>query len=131
MATAIVGSACPVVGGVDTHLDQHVAAVVDQVGGLLGVERFEVAPGGYRQLVAWMRGFGPVERVKVEGTGPVGARYASGLRRRNRASKYGARLRVAALVHTQIVGRLDEASAGLEHRAIGWRANPCKPGTAA
>ena len=69
MATAIVGSARPVTGGVDTHLDQHVAAVVDQVGGLLGVERFEVTPAGYRQLVAWMRTFGPVERVGVEEIG--------------------------------------------------------------
>lgn len=81
MATAIVGSARPVTGGVDTHLDQHVAAVVDQVGGLLGVGRFEVTPAGYRQLVAWMRGFGPVERVGVEGTGSYGAGLTRHLRR--------------------------------------------------
>src|SRR3954468_22921043 len=30
-----------VTGGVDTHLDVHVAAVLDDIGGLLGVERFE------------------------------------------------------------------------------------------
>jgi len=40
MAMTIVGSARPVVGGVDTHLDVHVAAVVDAAGGLLGVESF-------------------------------------------------------------------------------------------
>jgi transposase len=70
-----------VVGGVDTHLDQHVAAVVDQVGGLLGVARFEVTPAGYRQLVAWMRGFGPLERIGVEGTGSYGAGLTRHLRR--------------------------------------------------
>jgi transposase len=81
MATAIVGSTRPVIGGVDTHLDQHVAAVVDRVGGLLGVERFAVTPAGYRQLVAWMRAFGPVDRVGVEGTGSYGAGLTRHLRR--------------------------------------------------
>lgn len=80
MARAIVDSPRPVTGGVDTHLDQHVAAVVDQVGGLLGVERFAVTPGGYRKLVAWMRTFGPVERVGVEGTGSYGAGLTRHLR---------------------------------------------------
>lgn len=36
----IVERTQPVTGGVDTHLDVHVAAVVDQVGGVLGVESF-------------------------------------------------------------------------------------------
>jgi len=38
VAMAIVGSTRVVVGGVDTHLDEHVAAVVDSVGGVLGVD---------------------------------------------------------------------------------------------
>jgi len=37
---AIVDSARLVVGGVDTHRDFNVAAVVDMNGGLLGVESF-------------------------------------------------------------------------------------------
>ena len=81
MAMAIVDSTRPVVGGVDTHLDEHVAAVIDQVGGLLGVARFAVTPVGYRQLVAWMRGFGSLDRVGVEGTGSYGAGLARHLRR--------------------------------------------------
>ena len=73
MAMVIVDSPRVVVGGVDTHLDEHVAAVVDSVGGVLGVARFPVTPAGYRRLVAWMRGHGQLERVGVEGTGSYGA----------------------------------------------------------
>ena len=64
----IVDSARVVVGGVDTHLDEHVAAVVDGVGGVLGVARFAVTPAGYRQMLAWMHGHGRLERVGVEGS---------------------------------------------------------------
>ena len=62
----ILSSTRPVTGGVDTHLDQHVVAVVDGVGGVLGVARFPVTPAGYRQLLAWMRGYGRLDRVGVE-----------------------------------------------------------------
>ena len=73
MAMTIVGSACPVVGGVDTHLDVHVAAVVDAAGGLLGVESFPTTAAGYRALSSWMTEFGALERVGIEGTGAYGA----------------------------------------------------------
>jgi transposase len=73
MAMAIVDSSRLVVGGVDTHLDEHVAAVVDAVGGVLGVGRFPVTTAGYRQLLAWMRAHGRLARVGVEGTGAYGA----------------------------------------------------------
>ena len=39
-----------VVGGVDTHLDVHVAAALDERGGLLGTESFAASPAGYRRL---------------------------------------------------------------------------------
>ena len=39
-----------IVGGVDTHLDVHVAAALDPIGGLLGVEAFPATKAGYRQL---------------------------------------------------------------------------------
>ena len=61
-----------VVGGVDTHADCHVAAVVDPNGGLLGVEPFPADLSGYEQLLGWLVGFGPVVRVGVEGTGSWG-----------------------------------------------------------
>ena len=63
-------------GGVDTHLDVHVAAALDPVGGLLGVESFPTTAAGYRGLVDWMSGFGSLQRVGVEGTGAYGAGLA-------------------------------------------------------
>src|SRR5207253_2550122 len=55
----------------DTHLDVHVAAALDAVGGLLGVESADGA--GYRRLLKWLQGFGTVALVGVEGTGSYGA----------------------------------------------------------
>lgn len=65
-----------ITGGVDTHLDVHVAAALDEVGGLLGTRSFRTTPAGYRQLWRWLGGFGPVVRVGVEGTGSYGAGLA-------------------------------------------------------
>jgi transposase len=72
MAMTIVENR-PVTGGVDTHLDVHVAAALDSIGGLLGVEAFPTTPAGYAQLLAWLANLGPVSRVGVEGTGSYGA----------------------------------------------------------
>jgi transposase len=80
MAMTIVEAARRVTGGVDTHLDVHVAAVLDDVGGLLGVGPFPATSAGYRQLLGWMGSFGPVGRVGVEGTGAYGAGLARYLR---------------------------------------------------
>jgi transposase len=65
-----------VTGGVDTHLDVHVAAALDSIGGLLGVESFPTTASGYSELLGWLAGFGPVERVGIEGTGSYGAGLA-------------------------------------------------------
>ena len=62
-----------ITGGVDTHLDVHVAAALDERGALLGVESFATTPAGYRRLHRWLRSFGTVELVGVEGTGSYGA----------------------------------------------------------
>lgn len=62
-----------VTGGVDTHKDLHVAAVVDAGGRLLGSAVFPASRPGYRDLLGWMAGFGHLERVGVEGTGCYGA----------------------------------------------------------
>ncbi|MGA9078119.1 MAG: IS110 family transposase [Acidimicrobiales bacterium] len=59
--------------GVDTHLDVHVAAALDDRGSLLGVESFPTTPAGYRELLGWLQGFGEVELVGIEGTGSYGA----------------------------------------------------------
>jgi transposase len=66
-------SAGPVVGGVDTHKDLHVAAVVDDQDRLLASESFATTRQGYRQLLAWMRSHGDLQRVGVEATGTYGA----------------------------------------------------------
>src|SRR5829696_3549457 len=73
---AIVEVTRPVTGGVDTHLDTHVAAVLDGTGGVLGVESFPTTPGGFTELHDWMIRFGDIERVGVEGSGAYGAGLA-------------------------------------------------------
>ena len=72
-----------ITGGVDTHLDVHVAAALDDRGTLLGVESFATTANGYKKLLAWLEEFGPVELVGVEGTGSYGA----GLTRHLQAEK--------------------------------------------
>jgi transposase len=75
-----MNSIASVTGGVDTHLDVHVAAALDQRGGLLGTRSFPTTPAGYRSLVGWLRGFGQITLVGVEGTGSYGAGLARHLR---------------------------------------------------
>ncbi len=70
-----------VTGGVDTHLDVHVAAALDPLGGLLGTKSFEVNPAGYKSLLSWLESFGAVGKVGVEGTGSYGAGLARFLHR--------------------------------------------------
>ena len=72
--------AVEVAGGVDTHLDTHTAAVIDQVGRVLGTQQFPATAAGYTALLNWMRGFGGLGRVGVEGTGAYGAGLARRLR---------------------------------------------------
>jgi transposase len=69
---SIVENPDAVVGGVDTHVDMHMAAVVNHVGGLLGVEAFATTHSGYRQLLLWLRSHGELVLVGVEGTGSYG-----------------------------------------------------------
>jgi transposase len=70
-----------VTGGVDTHRDVHVAAALDPLGGLLGSESFSTDPAGYKALLKWLRDFGEVTKIGVEGTGSYGAGLARHLRR--------------------------------------------------
>jgi transposase len=77
----IVEAARTVTGGIDTHGEVHVAAVLDEVGGLLGTESFPAEPDGYSALLAWLSGFGEVAKVGIEGTGSYGAGIARYLAR--------------------------------------------------
>jgi transposase len=81
MTMTIVEAARGVTGGVDTHLDVHVAAALDPLGALLGTERFDTDPAGYKALLTWLEGFGALTKVGVEGTGSYGAGLARFLRR--------------------------------------------------
>jgi transposase len=65
-----------VFGGADTHGKTHHAAAIDQVGKLLGDQEFPATAAGYRALLAWLRRFGLVIKVGVEGTGTYGAGLA-------------------------------------------------------
>jgi transposase len=72
----IVEDTRAITGGVDTHADTHVAAALDPIGGLLGVQEFPVTPAGYAGLLGWLGGFGTVALVGIEGTGSYGAGLA-------------------------------------------------------
>jgi transposase len=62
-----------VIGGVDTHKDLHLAAAITETGRLLGTAEFPTTAKGYQGLLGWLRGFGPLSRVGIEGTGSYGA----------------------------------------------------------
>lgn len=62
-----------IVGGVDTHKDLHVAAIVDGHDRLLDSASFPTTRHGYKSMLAWMRTFGTVDRIGVECTGTYGA----------------------------------------------------------
>lgn len=65
-----------VTGGVDTHGDVHMAAALNELGGVLGTRSFPATAAGYGELSRWLASFGAVARVGVEGTGAYGAGLA-------------------------------------------------------
>ncbi|MGI8816954.1 MAG: IS110 family transposase [Pseudonocardia sp.] len=71
--SSMTGASGVVVGGVDTHSQTHHAAVIDQVGREVGDREFPATSAGYGALVGWLRGFGELSRVGVEGTSSYGA----------------------------------------------------------
>jgi transposase len=77
MATIVASEPRRVIGGVDTHKDLHVAAVIDAVGRSLASQRFPATRHGYRSLLSWLRSHGELEAVGVEGTGSWGAGLAT------------------------------------------------------
>ena len=69
-----------VVGGVDTHKDSHTIAALSGTVRLLGTAQCPATLDGYQELVGWLRGFGRVVRVGVEGTGSYGTGLHAALR---------------------------------------------------
>ena len=82
MAVTIVEAAPGITGGVDTHLDKHVATALDPLGRLVGTESFSADAAGYKALLAWLEEFGQVTKVGVEGTGSYGVGLSRFLRRK-------------------------------------------------
>ena len=73
----MVDTSRPVTGGVDTHLDLNVVAVLDGIGGLLGVEQFPTTTAGNKAAAGVAGRLGDRWcRVGVEGTGSYGAPLA-------------------------------------------------------
>ena len=62
-----------IIGGVDTHKDLHVAAVVDAQDRVIATESFSTTRAGYRAMLRWMRAHGDIARVGIECTGSYGA----------------------------------------------------------
>src|SRR5712664_1080751 len=69
-----------VILGVDTHLNMHVGAVINDIGRLLGTRSVSTDTAGYLDLLTWANSFGHVCRAGVEGTGTYGAGLARVLR---------------------------------------------------
>jgi transposase len=68
--------------GVDTHADMHVSVALDRLGRRLGSKSVPTTQAGYAELVAWVEGFGVLDRVGVEGSGSFGVGLVRFLRAR-------------------------------------------------
>jgi hypothetical protein len=76
MTMTIVEATRVVTGGVDTHLDVHVAAALDPPRALLGTERFATDSAGYKAL-SWLESFGAVTRWESRARAPMGPGWLS------------------------------------------------------
>ncbi|WP_258059164.1 IS110 family transposase [Arthrobacter sp. B1805] len=70
-----------IVVGIDTHADTHHVAVVTEYGKPLGDQAFPTTAAGYRDVLAFITGFGEVLQVGMEGTGTYGAALTKVLQR--------------------------------------------------
>lgn len=68
-----------VILGIDTHLDTHVGAVIDDLGRALGTMVIPTTAAGTEQLLTWAQSLGVLKRAGVEGTGSYGAAVARDL----------------------------------------------------
>ena len=59
--------------GVNTHLDTHVAVIVNNLGQVMDTQAFKVNVTGYEKLYQWCQSFGEVKQAGLEGTGTYGA----------------------------------------------------------
>ncbi|MGD6978829.1 MULTISPECIES: IS110 family transposase [Citricoccus] len=69
-----------VVAGVDTHADTHHVAILSVTGARLGDRQVPATATGYEQLLSYVRSFGSVRLVGIEGTSSYGAALSRYLR---------------------------------------------------
>ena len=69
-------AALPVVIGIDTHQEQHVAVAIDRRGVRLGERQAAATTSGYRELERWSSNLGTIHAFGIEGTGSYGAGIA-------------------------------------------------------
>lgn len=63
----------PVVAGVDTHADTHHVAVLSTTGARLGDRQVPTTTAGHEQLLTFVRAFGQIQLIGIEGTSSYGA----------------------------------------------------------
>ncbi|EGQ7895635.1 IS110 family transposase [Vibrio parahaemolyticus] len=64
---------CKLYLGVDTHLELHVATLINVLGQVIKTKSFSVNLAGYRELLAWCKFYGFLQKAGIEGTGSYGA----------------------------------------------------------
>jgi transposase len=79
---SMAGEKPVVIGGVDCHADTHEAAVLTEQGRLLATARFDTTTAGYQALLEWLRHYGRISAVGIEGSGSYGAALTRHLRSR-------------------------------------------------
>ncbi|MDF9753037.1 IS110 family transposase [Arthrobacter sp. ES3-54] len=65
-----------VIAGIDTHADTHHVAIITGTGAHVADKEFLAVSSGYRKIIDFITGFGPVLAAGVEGTGSYGAELA-------------------------------------------------------
>lgn len=69
-----------VILGVDSHLEEHVAVALDELGRHLGELTVPTTTKGYERLLRWTESFGSVRCAGIEGTSSYGAGLARHLK---------------------------------------------------
>ncbi|HDU8577906.1 IS110 family transposase [Vibrio alginolyticus] len=62
--------------GVDTHLELHVATLINELGQVVKSKSLSVNLAGYRELLAWCKSYGFLQKAGVEDTGSYGSELA-------------------------------------------------------
>ncbi|PTP50619.1 hypothetical protein CWO05_19950 [Vibrio splendidus] len=73
----------PLTLGVDTHLDKHVAVLLNAIGQHVDTAEFPLCQQGYQELLSWCRSFGQLIEAGIEGTGSYGAGLCRSLEQSN------------------------------------------------